>query len=208
MKIAPNHVYVIPPNSDMSILHGALHLLAPAQPRGHNLPIDFFFRSLADDRRGARHRRRGPLRDGHRRRTLGLRAIKEKAGACFVQTIASAKFDGMPSSAIEAGLADVVAPADELPSRIQAYLRHAPLMASSREIPIDDRSQGMLDKVFVLLRSQTGNDFSLYKRTAILRRIERRMGLLQIDKMPKYVQFLRERPARDRAALQGAAHRG
>src|SRR5271155_1518042 len=91
MKIKPDHVYVIPPNKDLSILHGILHLLEPAAPRGLRLPIDFFFRALADDRHGQSIGviLSGMGSDG----TLGLRAIKEKAGAVFVQTPASARFD-------------------------------------------------------------------------------------------------------------------
>src|ERR1700692_96891 len=98
MKIEPDHVYVIPPNKDLSILHGVLHLLAPAAPRGLRLPIDFFFRSLAADRQ---ERSIGAILSGMGSDgTLGLRAIKEKAGAVFVQTPASAKFDSMPRMAI------------------------------------------------------------------------------------------------------------
>src|SRR4030042_33416 len=112
-RVQPDCVYVIPPNKDMSILHGVLHLLAPVAPRGLRLPLDFFFRSLADDRQDKSIGviLSGMGSDG----TLGLRAIKEKAGVVFVQEPASAKFDGMPRSAIDAGLADFVAPVEELP---------------------------------------------------------------------------------------------
>jgi len=112
MKVEPGHVYVIPSNRDLSIMHGVLHLLEPAAPRGLRLPIDFFFRSLADDQqeRGIGVILSGMGSDG----TLGLRAIKEKAGAVFVQTPESAKFDGMPRSAIDAGLADVVDSPEQL----------------------------------------------------------------------------------------------
>ena len=191
LKVAPDRVYVIPPNKDMSILHGVLHLLEPAAPRGLRLPIDFFFRSLADDRQA---RSIGVILSGMGSDgTLGLRAIKEKAGVVFVQAPASAKFDGMPRSAIAAGLADVLAPAEELPGRIIDYLKHAPLTATpdpSRE----SKNQSALEKVFILLRTQTGHDFSLYKKSTIYRRVERRMGLHQIDKIATYVRFLRENP--------------
>jgi two-component system CheB/CheR fusion protein len=190
-KVAPDHVYVIPPNKDMSILHGVLHLLEPAAPRGLRLPIDFFFRSLADDcqARGIGVILSGMGSDG----TLGLGAIKEKAGVVFVQAPASAKFDGMPRSAIDAGLADVVAPAEELPGRIDNYLKHAPLAAPS-DPDQESKTQSALEKVFILLRSKTGHDFSLYKKSTIYRRVERRMGLHQIDKLATYVRFLRENP--------------
>ena len=190
-KVAPGHVYVIPPNKDMSILHGLLHLFEPGAPRGLRLPIDFFFRSLADD---CQSRSIGVILSGMGSDgTLGLRAIKEKAGAAFVQAPASAKFDGMPRSAIDAGLADVVAPADELPGRIIDYLRHAPLVA--RPDPFrESKAESALEKVFILLRTQTGQDFSCYKKSTIHRRVERRMGLHQIDKIATYVRFLRENP--------------
>jgi two-component system CheB/CheR fusion protein len=113
MRVRPDCVYVIPPNKDMSILHGALHLFEPAAARGLRLPIDFFFRSLAED---CQERSIGVILSGMGSDgTMGLRAIKEKAGVALVQEPASAKFDSMPRSAIDAGLADLVAPAAELP---------------------------------------------------------------------------------------------
>lgn len=190
-KVEPDCVYVIPPNKDMSILHGVLHLLPQTSPRGLNLPIDFFFRSLAEDQqeRSIGVVLSGMGSDG----TLGLRAIKEKAGAGFVQSLASAKFSGMPRSVIEAGLADVIASAEELPARIVAYHQHAPYIARP-ETALEQKQLSALEKVFILLRAHTGNDFSLYKRSTIYRRIERRMGLHQIDKIANYVRYLRDNP--------------
>lgn len=189
-EIAPDSVYVIPPGKDISILHGTLHLLPQTSPRGLNLPIDFFFRSLAEDQqdRSIGVVLSGMGSDG----TLGLRAIKEKAGASFVQSLGSAKFSGIPRSVIEAGLADVVAPADELPVLIAAYNQHASYIA--RPGTLEEKQVSALEKVFILLRAHTGNDFSLYKRSTIYRRIERRMGLHQIDKIGNYVRYLRENP--------------
>ena len=190
-KVLPNCVYVIPPNRDMSILHGVLHLLEPTAPRGLRLPIDFFFRSLAADQR---ERSVGVILSGMGSDgTLGLKAIKEQAGVVLVQAPASAKFDGMPCSAIDAGLADIVAPAEELPAKLLQYLRHTPLLTRD-ETPVDDAAQSQLEKVVILLRSQTGHDFSLYKPNTLYRRIERRMGLHQIPKIANYVRYLRENP--------------
>jgi two-component system CheB/CheR fusion protein len=191
LKVEPDRVYVIPPNKDMSILHGVLHLLPPVAPRGLNLPIDYFFRSLAEDQqeRSIGVVLSGMGSDG----TLGLRAIKEKAGASFVQAPSSAKFDGMPKSAIDAGLADVVAPVEELPGKIVAYRQHAPYIARPN-VPLEEKAQSALEKVFILLRNHTGNDFSAYKKSTIYRRIERRMGLHQLDKIANYVRYLRENP--------------
>jgi two-component system CheB/CheR fusion protein len=188
-RVEPEHVYVIPPNKDISLARGALRLQALTRRRGLNLPIDFFFRSLADDQR---ERAIGVVLSGMGSDgTLGLTAIKEHAGATFVQSIESAKFDSMPRSAIDAGLADVAAPVEELPASIVAYVKHAGHIARPAT---DEREQHALDKVFVLLRAHTGNDFSLYKKTTILRRIERRMGLHQIDSIAHYVRFMRENP--------------
>ena len=113
-RVRADCVYVIPPNKDMSILHGVLHLFEPTEARGMRFPIDYFFRSLAQ----AQHQQgvgvilSGMGSDG----TLGVRAIKEKMGLVLVQEPSSAKFDSMPRSAIEAGLADIVAPVEELRS--------------------------------------------------------------------------------------------
>ena len=187
--VQPDCVYVIPPNKDMSILHGVLHLLSPTTPRGLRLPIDFFLRSLAQDQQ--EHSvgviLSGMGSDG----TLGLRAIKEKAGVVLVQEPATAKFDSMPRSAIDAGLADIVAPADELPGKILDYLQRAPLIART-EAALEDKTQSALEKVVILLRTHTGNDFSFYKRNTLYRRIERRMGIHQIGKMANYVRYLQE----------------
>jgi len=190
MKIEPDHVYVIPPNRDLSILHGVLYLLEPAAPRGLRLPIDHFFRSLATDQqdRSIGVILSGMGSDG----TLGLRAIKEKAGTVFVQDPTSAKFDGMPRSAVDAGLADVVAPAEELAPRIIAYLQHVPLLPTRTDVGRIDTDQSGLEKVVLTLRTQTGHDFSLYKKSTLYRRIERRMGLHQLKKIADYVRYLRE----------------
>ncbi len=190
-RVEPNCVYVIPPNKDMSILHGMLHLLEPLAPRGLRLPIDFFFRSLATDQQeySIGVILSGMGSDG----TLGLRAIKEKAGVAFVQDPVSAKFNGMPHSAIEAGLADVVASVEDLPAKIIDYLQYAPLITKPGLVQ-DDKSESALDKVIILLRAQTGHDFSLYKRNTLYRRIERRMGLHQIERIGSYVRYLQENP--------------
>ena len=188
-KVRPDCVYVIPPNKDMSILHGVLHLLEPAAPRGLRLPIDFFLRSLAQDQQ--EHSigviLSGMGSDG----TLGLRAIKEKAGVVVVQDPATAKFDGMPRSAVDAGLADIVAPVDQLPGKILACLQRTPLIAET-EVALEDKAQSALEKAIILLRAHTGHDFSHYKRNTLYRRIERRMGIHQINKMSSYVRYLQE----------------
>jgi len=187
--VRPDCVYVIPPNKDMSILHGVLHLFEPAATRGLRLPIDFFLRSLAQDQQeySAGVILSGMGSDG----TLGLRAIREQAGVALVQEPATARFDSMPRSAIEAGLADVVAPVQELPGRMIACLQRMPRTARTEGV-LEGRSESALEKAVILLRARTGNDFSLYKRNTLHRRIERRMGVHQIHKAAAYVRFLQE----------------
>lgn len=189
--VRPNCVYVIPPNKDLSLLRGALHLFEPGATRGLRLPIDFFFRSLAEDQkeRSVGIILSGMGSDG----TLGLRAIKEMAGVALVQEPATAKFDAMPRSAIDAGLADIVAPAEALCQRLLAYLQH-PSPAISAEPALDEHDPSGLDKVVILLRTHTGHDFSLYKKNALHRRIERRMRLHQLDKIAHYVRLLQDNP--------------
>ena len=187
--IQRNCVYVIPPNKDMSVLHGALHLLEPVSPRGLRLPIDFFLRSLAQDQQenSIGVILSGMGSDG----TLGLRAIKEKGGLVLVQDPATAKFDGMPRSAIDSGLADIVVSVDDLPGRILAYLKRTPL-GRTHDLPLEDKTQSALEKTVILLRTHTGHDFSLYKKNTFYRRIERRMGIHQIGKIAAYVRYLQE----------------
>jgi len=190
-RVRPDRVYMIPPNKDMSILHGMLHLFEPTAARGLRLPIDFFLRSLALDQQ--QHSigviLSGMGSDG----TLGLRDIKEKAGLTLAQEPASAKFNSMPLSVIDAGLADIVATAEELPGKILAFLERASL-TDMPATATEEKSRSALEKVLILLRTRTGHDFSCYKRSTLDRRIERRMGIHQIDKIPVYVRFLQENP--------------
>ncbi len=188
-RVRPDCVYVIPPNRDMSILHGVLHLLEPVAPRGLRLPIDFFLRSLAQDQQ---ERSIGVILSGMGSDgTLGLRAIKEKAGVALAQEPATAKFDAMPRSVIAAGLADIVAPVEELPGKLIAYLQRTSLITRT-EAPLEEKTQGALEKAVILLRAHTGHDFFLYKRNTLYRRIERRMGIHQIRKISTYVRYLQE----------------
>ena len=189
MRVKPDSVSVIPPNKDLSILNGVLHLLAPVAPRGQRLPIDFFFRALARDQQemAAGVVLSGMGSDG----TLGLRAIKEAAGVTLVQSPSTAKFEAMPRSAVEAGLADFVLPAEEIASALAGYHRNVPRRVGEAAEP---RSQGNLEKIVLLLRAHTGHDFSLYKKTTLARRVERRMGIHKIDRLPSYIRYLQENP--------------
>ena len=191
MEVQPNHVYVIPPNADLAILHGKLQVLEPAAPRGLRMPIDFFFRQLAADQKekAVAIILSGMGSDG----TLGLKAIKENLGMAMVQDPASAKYDGMPRIAINTGLVDYVASAEELPAKLVQYVHHVPRPSADRDLP-EGGTVRRAEKVFVLLRAHTGNDFSCYKKNTISRRIERRMSVHQFDSLPRYVRFLQENP--------------
>jgi len=190
LQIQPNHVYVIPPNKSMSVLNGYLYLFEPLEIRGLRLPIDFFFRSLAEDQLGKSIGviLSGMGSDG----SMGLKAIKEKKGIVLVQDPLTAKFDGMPQSAINTVIVDILADAKELPSRLIAFLKYTPTV--TQKIEIDDKSKSNLEKIIILLRTQSGHDFSLYKKNTMFRRIERRMNVHQIDKIATYVRFLQENP--------------
>ena len=190
LTVNPNCVYVIPPNKSLSLLNGALHLFDPVESRGLRLPIDIFFRSLAADRQenSIGVILSGMGSDG----SLGLKAIKEKNGAVLVQDPATAKFDGMPRSAIDAVIADIVAPAEELPGKLMAFLKYVPSVKTETDIEGKDKSN--LEKIIILLREQSGHDFSLYKKNTLFRRIERRKGIHQIEKIQNYVRFLQENP--------------
>ena len=189
MEVKPNHVFVIPPNKSMSILNGYLHLFKLPEPRGLRLPIDFFFRSLADDQqeKSIGIILSGMGSDG----SLGLKAIKEKNGIILVQDPLSSKFNGMPNSAIASVPVDILAAANELPEKLVALIKFTPVIA---EKLILDENKHNLEKIVILLRKQTGHDFSFYKKNTMYRRIERRMGIHHMDKIADYVYFLQKNP--------------
>lgn len=190
IQVKPDRVYVIPPNKDLVIEHGFLHLVDPIAPRGLRLPIDLFFRSLAAyaGERGIGVVLSGLGSDG----TLGLKAIKERSGLGMVQDPVTAQFDGMPRSAINAGLADIIGAPDELPARLTAFLQR-PDLATEGDEPSAE-TLDLLAKVAILLRAHTGHDFSQYKRNTVYRRVERRMAIHQIDRISTYLRFLQEHP--------------
>lgn len=192
MPVRPNCAYIIPPNHDMAFLNGTLQLLEPSEPRGQRLPIDFFFRSLAQDQR---ERAIGIVLSGTGSDgTLGVRAIKGEAGMVMAQNPELTEFDGMPRSAIATGMVDYEMPPAEMPAQLIAYATHAfgklPHLASNPA----PKTENALKKIFVLLRAQTGHDFSLYKPSTINRRIERRMAVQQIDTIDSYIKFLQQTP--------------
>ncbi len=193
MKVKPNCAYIIPPNRDMAFLNGVLHLMEPAAPRGLRLPIDFFFRSLAEDQ----HERAicivlsGTGSDG----TQGVRAVKGAGGMVMVQHPASTEYDGMPRSAIATGLVDYELQPSQMPSQLIAYIKYAFGRHHAASAPPLQKTEQTMKKICILLRSQVGHDFSQYKPNTIHRRIERRMAVHQIGRMEDYVKYLQQTPA-------------
>jgi two-component system, chemotaxis family, CheB/CheR fusion protein len=188
-KVQPDHVYVIPPNKDMSIKSRTLCLRDPDAKHGLRLPIDIFLKSLAEDctEQSIGVILSGMGSDG----TLGLCAIKEQAGLTLVQEPASAKFDSMPKSVIDAGFADIVAPAEELPGRIIDFLGSAAPRWKSEQNK-RNKEQSNFEKITTLLKAKTRHDFSLYKPASVYRRIERRMGIHKIASIADYTRFLQK----------------
>jgi two-component system CheB/CheR fusion protein len=193
MTVKPNCAYIIPPNRDMAFLNGTLQLLEPSAPRGQRMAIDFFFRSLAQDQ----HDRAicivfsGTGSDG----TLGMRTVKGEGGMVMAQSPESTEYDAMPRNAIATGLVDYVLPPAEMPAQLMAYAAHAFGKTPRTVSPSTPRAETALKKSLVLLRAQTGYDFSQYKQSTITRRIERRMAVQQVERMDDYVRYLQQHPA-------------
>ena len=192
METQPNCAYIIPPNKDMAFMHGQLHLMDRVASRGLRLPIDYFFRSLAQDR----HERAicivlsGTGTDG----TLGLKEIKGQGGMAMVQAPETTEYDGMPRSAIATGMVDYVLPPAEMPAQLIAYVDHAFGRRVPEIPPAPEKAADSVQKILFLLRGQTGHDFSYYKQNTVHRRIERRMAVNQIDQLENYVRYLQQNP--------------
>ena len=193
VKVAPNRVFVIPPNAALTIEKGTLRVTAPVEARGARTPIDGFFRSLAEDcgDHAVCIMLSGTGTDG----TLGLRAIKEYGGMAMAQTLDSAKYDAILRSAIATGLVDHVLPVEEMPAKLLDYAAH---LASSSDDGAPDtlraRIAGNMSRIHSILRRKAGHDFSQYKENTIARRVERRMKALQIETAERYVQALDSQP--------------
>jgi two-component system CheB/CheR fusion protein len=190
IKVKPNSIYVIPPNKSMSILNDTLYLFATVETHGIRLPIDIFFRSLANDRqeKSIGIILSGMGSDG----SLGIKAIKEKNGIVLVQEPSSAKFDGMPRSAIQAITPDIIAPIQELPTKLIEIIQFMP--KATIDFDLDTKNKSNLDKIIILLLEQSGHDFSMYKKSTLFRRIERRKSIHKIDNIQNYVRFMQENP--------------
>lgn len=197
VEIQPNHVYIIPPDRDLALLHGHLHLFTPQAPRGQRLPIDFFFRSLAADlREGAIGIiLSGTGSDG----TVGARAIAGEGGMVMVQDPQTAQYDGMPRSALETEVVSYILPPAQMAAKLLEYVQQTlastlpPSVSASLPL-IQPVTIEAMQKIFILLRTHTGYDFSYYKPKTIQRRIERRMAVNQFHDLADYVHYLQHHP--------------
>lgn len=192
MKVEPNTIYVIPPNSDMAIMHGRLHLMEPSAPRGLRQPIDFFFRSLSEDReeKAICIVLSGSGTEG----TLGLREIKGQGGMVMVQDPSTAKYDGMPRSAKGTGLADYVLSPDRMPEQLIAYVQHPFTKDPGKAPATEPHATSSLQKILIMIRAKTGHDFSYYKQSTIVRRVERRMAIHEVTNLSDYLRYLQKYP--------------
>ncbi|MBF0266374.1 MAG: PAS domain-containing protein, partial [Gammaproteobacteria bacterium] len=192
MQVERNCIYLIPPKKNLTIFHGRLMLSDQDRSASVNLPIDIFFQSLAEDQenRAIGIILSGTGSDG----TRGVRTIKEKGGMVMVQDENSAKFDGMPRSAISTGLADFVLPPEEMPNQLLNFTKH-PYAAAQQEISntLLSDEDGMT-RIFFLLREKCKVDFTFYKPSTVIRRLERRMTINKIHDLKEYVQFLEHFP--------------
>ena len=192
-KIEPNHVYLNPPGKNVAIFNRSLHLLEPVITSTINLPIDFFFRSLSEDQgeKAIGIILSGTASDG----TLGVKAIKGEGGMVMVQQPDTAKYEGMPKSAIETGLVDFILPVEKMPETLVDYAQH-PFLESLDKIKLTEPPiKNQMQKIFALIRSKTGHDFSHYKPNTIARRIERRLAVHQINSLSDYILYLQKYPS-------------
>ena len=189
MVVERNRVHVIPPNRDMVILRGVLGLSLPSEPRGRHLPIDSFFRALASDlaESAVGIILSGTGTDG----TLGIRAIHGAGGLGLVQEPSTARFDGMPASALKSGFATQALAVEAMPALLLAHARHLASRPAGGE---GGEALRKLSGVLMQLRQGTGHDFSQYKKSTLGRRIERRMTQQGIDDITTYERFLKEHP--------------
>jgi two-component system CheB/CheR fusion protein len=189
ISLEPDHVYMIPPNRNMTITDRTLRLMQQVERPGIMHSIDLFFRSLASDlkEKAICIILSGTGSDG----SMGAKAIKAELGMVMVQDPESAAYDGMPRAAVAAGVADFVLPVEEMPRHLIEYVEksHGKRAVRRREVERDSTSLGT---ILSLIRARTKHDFSGYKQSTINRRIERRMGINQIDNIGEYLKFLRE----------------
>ena len=191
MRVLPDHVYVIPPSADVALRGCVLQLLDRSRPPEPHLPVDSFFRSLALERgsQAIGVVLSGTASDG----TEGLRAIKAEQGIALVQDPQSAKFSGMPQSAIDAGVADCALSLPLLAEELVRLSRH-PYLTADPELPSEEADGDALNQILLLVREAVGVDYAEYKPATLQRRLARRMALRKAKSLRDYVRLLREDP--------------
>jgi len=188
--IYPNHVYVIPPNRNILVSDAHLDTTEFEESRGHRLPVDHFFRSLAK----AHHDAVAIiLSGGGSDGSVGSKDIKEEGGLLMVQDPAEAEYDSMPQAAISTGLADMVLPVRELAQKLVDYSRHVPKLPQN-EAELSEQELQSIQRILGQVHARTGNDFTQYKRSTVLRRIQRRMQINGITTLEGYLAFMRGNP--------------
>ncbi|QKK26950.1 chemotaxis protein CheB [Rhizobium hidalgonense] len=192
MVIAPDHVYVIAPDTDLKLADGGLKVSKPSGPRGQRHPVDVLFASIAMEQR---ERSIAIVLSGTGSNgTEGLKEIRAQGGMSLVQAPETAKFDGMPRSAIAGGLADHVLAPDKMPETLMAYVHHGYVSAPTEVEPASPKGEVTIEQVLDVLRARDGHDFGSYKRNTLRRRIHRRMGLRNIETLADYLNDLRTNP--------------
>jgi two-component system CheB/CheR fusion protein len=191
-EVRENHIYIIPPGTDMGIHNGHLLLFNASRKKGAHMSIDYFLQSLAEDQwnKAVAIIFSGLGADGE----TGLRMIKEKLGMAMVQDPETAEFPSMPTASIKTHLSDYILPPEEMPLKLIQYLNHPALAEANEELVSPQTNKVHIQKILMLLRSQTGHDFTLYKKNTISRRIERRIAFHQLADYESYVNYLRENP--------------
>ncbi len=191
VKLQPDHVYMIPPNKGMTIIDRTLKLVEQVDRPGIMHSIDLFFRSLATDlkEKAICIILSGTGSDG----ALGAKAVKAELGMVMVQDPETAGYDGMPRAAVAAGVADYVLPAEDMPKLLVEYVEKSYGKRAIRRRAVE-KDSSTLTTILSLIRARTKHDFSGYKQSTINRRIERRMGINQVDSISQYLKFLREHP--------------
>jgi two-component system CheB/CheR fusion protein len=197
--VKPDHLYVIPPNASMTLHDGVLRLRARESGERPHKPVNILFRSLAEQHahQAVAVVLSGTDSDG----AEGLEAIKAAGGITMAQEPGSAKFDGMPKSAIATGCVDFVLPPKELGEELLRIGRHPYLSADASPSELVQEEDRM-KLIFRLVQGRGGTDFSHYKRSTVQRRLARRMALRQIDGLGEYAELLRKDPEEVQALAQ------
>lgn len=201
VRVAPDHVYVVPPNQHLTMQDGSIIVSPNTQIEERRAPVDIFFRTLADE-----HGSRAIaviLSGSGANGSMGLKRVKEMGGATFVQNPREAEFNEMPRNAIATGLVDEVLPVADIPAKIMAYKNSLGVIRISEEAEKRPQDQQQaLREIFTEIRTRTGHDFTNYKRPTLLRRIERRINIHNLPDLPSYVAYMHQNPEEIAALLK------